>query len=138
MPVSARAVPGEQGEVGEADPARLERGDTRRERLGRRAGGDGAGGGVAGHGALVADPVDRRGRALGLVLLGGGKHRGLAGEAELEQIDAVAEPDQTLAQLVRGELHSGPRHERFDRLHHTFKGAVVLVSAITHPWVCIP
>jgi hypothetical protein len=50
---------GEQGEVGKADPACLESGDARGERLRLLAGGDRTGRGVAGHRALMADPVDR-------------------------------------------------------------------------------
>ena len=36
-------------------------------------------------------------RALGVVLVGGGKHGGRGREAEFEQIDAVTEPDQVIA-----------------------------------------
>ena len=122
---------GEQGEVGETDPPRLERGHARGERLRLLAGGDGTRRGVPGHPALMADPVDRRGRALGLVLLRGGEDRRFSGEAELEQIDAVAEPDQALAELGRGELDRGTCHECFDGLQQPFEARSV-AATITH------
>ncbi len=50
---------GEQGEVGKADPARLERGHARRQLPGLLRGGDRPRRRVPGHGALVADPFDR-------------------------------------------------------------------------------
>ena len=81
----------EQGEMGEPDPALLEGGDTGGEQGCRLPGGDRTSRGGAGHPALVADPVDRGVRALDLVLIGGRERRSLMGEAELEEVNAVAE-----------------------------------------------
>jgi hypothetical protein len=47
----------------------------------------------------MPDPVDRGDRALGVVLVGGGEARGAGRKAELEDIDAMAEPDQMVAEL---------------------------------------
>ena len=93
---------GEQCQVGEPDPARVEGGDTRREPLRRLPGGDRSRRRIPGHRALMPDPVDRRGRTLGRGFLGGGEGGRLAREADLEEVDPVAEPDQTLAELGRG------------------------------------
>jgi len=51
--------PGHQGEVAEADPSRLEGGDTRRKVRRGLAGRHRACRHVAGHPALMPDPVDR-------------------------------------------------------------------------------
>jgi hypothetical protein len=50
---------GQQAQVGEPDPPGLEGGHARRQAHSLLPSGDRPGGGVAGHGALVADPVDR-------------------------------------------------------------------------------
>src|ERR1700693_6123505 len=80
----------------------------------------------------MAHPVDRRGRALGLVLVGAGEEGGLAGEAELEEVEAVAEPDQVGAELVRGDLDRPPAPAGGDGAHEGLEGAAVLVLTITH------
>jgi hypothetical protein len=80
---------------------------------------------------VVAHPVDRRGRPLDLVLVGGREGRRLAGEAQLEQIDPVAELDQALAELG-GRCLSRLGHERFDGTHEATQGLDV-AHAITHP-----
>ncbi|MFI5143830.1 MAG: hypothetical protein ACHQHM_07375, partial [Thermoanaerobaculales bacterium] len=59
--------PREHGEMGEAETSRLEGGDTRGQFGSRLAGGDRTGRGGAGHPALMADPIDRGGRALDFV-----------------------------------------------------------------------
>jgi hypothetical protein len=60
------------------------------------AGGDVVGGLRAGQVTVDADPVDRRDRALQLVVVGGGKLGGFLGEHQLHQRDAAAHLDQAL------------------------------------------
>jgi hypothetical protein len=96
--------PGKQGEVSEPDPPRVQRGHARRQLVGHRPGGDRARRRIRGHPALVADPVDRRRRALGDGFLGGGEGGGIARETEFEEVDPVAQPDQLLADLERRAL----------------------------------
>ena len=108
--------------MGEADLPGLEGGDTGREAMDLLAGGDRPGGGLPGQVAVVADPVDGTDRTLGVVLVGGGEDRGLGGEAELEQIDALAEPDQVVAELGGGELEGRFDHEALDRLDQSLEG----------------
>jgi hypothetical protein len=122
---------GEQREVGEPDPPLAERGDTRREAVGLLPGRDRAGGGIAGHPALVADPVDRRRRTLGRMFISGREGRGLASEAKFEQIDAATEPDQAFAELERRELTGWQCHEPLDTLEEPLQSRGP-VFAITH------
>ena len=105
--------------MGEPKPSLLQRGDTRGQVLRRLAGGDRTGRGGAGHPALMADPVDRRVRALRNGFLGTRKHRRLTGEAEFEEIDPVPQADQALAQRERGELARRRGNERLDLLAGT-------------------
>ncbi len=121
---------GDQAEVGEADPPSPEGSDTRRQPLGCLAGGDRARRCADGHGALVAHPVDRRGRPLDLVLVRGREGCRLAREAQLEEIDPMAELDQTLAELGR-RARSRLGHELFDRIHEATQRFHV-ARAITH------
>jgi hypothetical protein len=108
----------------------LEAGRSQPARRSRRllAGGDGTGRGVAGHAALMADPVDRRGRALGLGLVRGGEEGGVAGEAELEEVEAVAEPDQVGAELIWGDLGRRSSQEGVDRAHEAVEEPSALLS----------
>jgi hypothetical protein len=122
---------GDQGQVTEADPADLQGGDTDGHPLGRLPGGDRTGRSVAGHPALMTDPVDRRGRALGDRLIGGRKRGRLAGEAEFEQIDPVAQADQALPERERGDHARRLRHEPLDALQTAAE--VHRALAITHP-----
>src|ERR1700693_2702345 len=84
----------------------------------------------------MAHPVDRRGRALGLVLVGAGEEGGVPGEAELEEVEAVAEPDQVGAELIWGDLDRRPSQEGVDGAHEVLERAAVLALAITHPCRC--
>ena len=68
--------PGQEREVGEADLPGLEGGEAGRQAVHLLPGSHGTGGGMTGHAALVADPVDRGGRALEVVLVGPGEARG--------------------------------------------------------------
>ena len=108
--------------MGEADLPGLEGGDAGREAMDLLAGGHRPGGGLPGQVAVVADPVDGTDRALGLVLVGGGEDRGLGSEVELEQVDAVAEPDQVVAELRGGELEVRFDDEALDRLDQGLEG----------------
>jgi len=54
------------------------------------------------------------------------------GEAELEEIDAVAKPDQTLAELEGSDLAPRRGSERRDGLQEPIEGCQI-VLAITHP-----
>ena len=102
--------------MGKADVPGLEGGDAGRKAMDLFAGGDRPGSRRPGEVAVMADPVDGTDRALGVVLVGGGKHGGLGREAEFEQIDAVAEPDQVIAELRRGELEGRFHDEPLDRI----------------------
>jgi hypothetical protein len=57
---------------------------------------------VAGHPAVVADPVDGRGGALEVGLVGVGEVGGVASEAELQEVAGVAQPGQVASQLLAG------------------------------------
>jgi hypothetical protein len=83
--------------VPKADPSRIERGDTRWQLVGYLPGRDRTTGGVGRHPALMPDPVDRRGRALGDGLVRRGKGGRHPSKVKLEEIDAVPEPDQPFA-----------------------------------------
>src|SRR5580700_5478617 len=124
--------PGEQGEMGEPQPSLLHRSDTRGQMRSRRAGGDRTSRGGARHPALMADPVDRRVRALSNGFVGGREDRGISGEAEFEEIDAVAEPDEALAELERGDLTPWGGNVGVDLVEEAIEGRQ-LVLAITHP-----
>ncbi len=106
--------PGQEGEVGEADLPGIEGGEAQGKAVDQVTGGHGTGGGMAGHAALVADPVDRGGRALEVVLVGPGEGAGQDREAHLEEVDAVAEADEVLAELVLGELEGRRVEECLD------------------------
>jgi hypothetical protein len=106
--------PGEQGEVGEADLAGVEGGEAGGQTVHLIAGGHGPSRGMAGHAAVVADPVDRGGRALAVVLVGPGEDRCQGSEAQLEEVDAVAEVDEVLAELVLGQLEGGSTEVRLE------------------------
>ena len=56
----------------------------------------------------------------------------LAGEAEFEEVDAVAHPDQALAQLEGGDGPERGGHEGLDPRQQLLQGRD-LVGAITHP-----
>ena len=100
--------------MGEADLPGIEGGEAGWQTMHLVAGGHGSGGGVAGHAAVVADPVDRGGRALEVVLVGVGEGRGHGREVHLEEVDAVAKLDEVLAELVLGELEGGTGEEGLD------------------------
>ena len=102
--------------MGKADLPGLEGGHAGRKAMDLFAGGDRPGSRRPGEVAVMADPVDGTDRALGVVLVGGGEHGGRGREAEFEQIDAVTEPDQVIAELRRGELEGRFHDEPLDRL----------------------
>jgi hypothetical protein len=95
----------------EADIPGLEGGDTGRQAVDLLAGGHRPGGGVPGHVAVVTDPVDGGYRALGVVLIGGSEDGGVGGEAQLQEIHAVTEPDEVIPELGRSELARRSRNE---------------------------
>ena len=123
--------PGQQGEVAEPDRPLLEGGDTCRQLIRCLAGRHRAGGSTPRHPALVANPVDRRVRTLRDGLVGGGERGGLAGEAQLQQIDGVTEPDQALAELEGRDLYRRSGYEALDERCEPLE-RVLLVAAITH------
>ena len=116
--------------MGESDPPGLQGSDTRRQAFRCLAGGDRTRRRADGHRALMAHPVDRRGRTLRLVFVCGGEGCRLAGEAEFEEIDPVAELDQALAEFGRRGLDRlcdepyDVSHEAMQRLH--------VANAVTH------
>jgi len=95
--------------VGEADVSGLEGGDTGREAMDLLPGGHRPGGGMPGHVAVMPDPVDGGDRPLGVVLIGGREDGRLGGEAQLQQIDAVAEPDQVIPSSAGVSSKVSPR-----------------------------
>src|SRR6185437_2943721 len=80
---------------------------------------------------------ERRGRALGFVLIGRREPGLVTGEAELEQVDAVTEADQALAEREGGDL-GGRGDEGFDageeavEAHGQTLVTTHLAFAITH------
>jgi hypothetical protein len=122
--------PSEHGEMGEPETTFFKRDDALREMLGFLAGGNRTARGVPAHPALMADPINRRDRALRFGFVGGGEDGGIAGEAELEEIDPVAEPDQAFTEVERGEL-ARRRDERVDGPHELIERRS-LVLAVTH------
>ncbi len=65
------------------------------------------------------------------VLPGGGEGGGRPGEAELEAVDAAAEPDQLLAELGGGDHLGGRPRVRLDGLEHVLQRCGP-AFAITH------
>ena len=93
--------------MGEADLARIEGRDTGGQSAHLLAGRDRPGGGVGGHPAVMADPVDRGHRALRVVLVGRREGRRAGRKPELEDIDAMPKPDQEVPELSGGSSSVG-------------------------------
>jgi len=72
-----------------------------------------------------------------VVLIGDGEDSRVGGEAQLQEIDAVAEPDEVIPELGGSELEGRSRDEALDRLHERLE-RVPGGLGITHSWVPIP
>jgi hypothetical protein len=94
-------APGEQGEVGEADPAFGHCVHGGGESICLLANRNGVRGRSCGHPALVPDPIDRAHGAMALVLLSCRETGGDGGELELQEVRHVPDPDQLLAEALR-------------------------------------
>ena len=104
---------GHDCEMGETDLAALHGLDALRQLLQVLAHRHRGTCGAAVHVAVVADPVDRGGRALLVVLVGAGKLRSGLREVELQAVDGVAQGDELVTQLLSGCFTPTPHvHEK--------------------------